>query len=248
MFADFIEFRVMDIKTTAKSNSKAIQIEESWKLALQEEFVKPYFSEIKKSLLAEKRKGIEIYPPGPLIFNAFNTTPFKKVKVVILGQDPYHGKGQAHGLSFSVPEGIKVPPSLKNIFKEIKADLNIDAPNHGNLISWAEQGVFLLNAMLTVQANQPASHQKLGWQNFTDAVIKKLSDEREHLVFLLWGRFAQNKGALINDKKHLVLTAAHPSPFSAHNGFFGCKHFSKANAYLKENGKEKINWEISNDI
>jgi len=222
-----------------------IQIEESWKNALVDEFQQAYFAVIKQSLLYEKKQGISIYPPGKLIFNAFNLTPFNKVKVVILGQDPYHGQGQAHGLSFSVPDGVAPPPSLKNIYKEIKNNYpNFAIPASGNLTSWANQGVFLLNAMLTVQASKPASHQKLGWQSFTDAVIKALSKKRENLVFMLWGKFAQSKGHLIDFEKHLVLTSPHPSPFSAHSGFFGNQHFMKANTYLANNGITEVDWQV----
>lgn len=220
------------------------QIEASWKKALAAEFGAPYFKEIKRKILAEKKNGVVLYPPGKEIFNAFNLTPFDTVKVVILGQDPYHGRGQAHGLCFSVPDGITPPPSLVNIFKEIKNDLGIEVPKkRGNLEGWARQGVLLLNALLTVRANEPASHHDIGWEQFTDTVIKKLSDEREHLVFILWGRFAQQKEILIDAQKHLVLTSAHPSPFSA-TKFFGCKHFSKTNEYLREHGKEPIRWEL----
>lgn len=222
-----------------------VTIETSWKTALQAEFQKPYFSTIKTALKAEKQQGITIYPPGPLIFNAFNLTPFNKVKVVILGQDPYHGKGQAHGLSFSVPDGISPPPSLKNIYKEIKSNYaEFIIPTSGNLTNWAYQGVFLLNAMLTVQASKPASHQKIGWQFFTDAVIKKLSDERTGLVFLLWGKFAQQKAALINSGKHHILTSPHPSPFSAAYGFFGNKHFIQTNELLIQQGIEPVDWGV----
>ncbi len=221
------------------------QIEESWKEALQEEFGKPYFAELKAFLVEEKKKGLTIYPPGKEIFNAFNYTPFKDVKVVIIGQDPYHGVGQAHGLSFSVKKGVNPPPSLKNIFKEIQNDLGIAPPNHGELTAWAKQGVLLLNATLTVRAKQPGSHQKKGWENFTDSVIKTLSDKKEKLVFLLWGRFAQDKAQLIDTQKHTVLTAAHPSPYSANNGFFGCKHFSKTNAVLTQHGLTPIDWSLN---
>lgn len=222
----------------------SVKIHKSWKKKLEDEFQKPYFQEIKSYLVQEKKSEVLIYPQGKDIFNAYNTTPFDKVKVVILGQDPYHGIGQAHGLSFSVQKEIKPPPSLKNIFKEMKADLNIEPPNHGELTHWANQGVLLLNAILTVRAKQPASHRKIGWEQFTDATIKTLSAEREHLVFLLWGNFAQQKQYLIDKHKHCVLTAAHPSPFSAHKGFFGCQHFSKTNCYLKENGQTPIDWKI----
>jgi uracil-DNA glycosylase len=177
-----------------------------------------------------------------LIFHAYDLSPFDAVKVVILGQDPYHGVGQAHGLSFSVPDGIKAPPSLVNIFKELATDMELPRPASGNLENWARQGVFLLNSMLSVEAGQPGSHQKTGWQYFTDATIKTLSDHRSHIVFMLWGAFAQKKAHLIDGKKHLILQAAHPSPFSAHNGFFGCRHFSKANAYLVKNGSSPIDW------
>lgn len=220
------------------------QIEASWEKALAEELGAPYFKEIKRKILEEKKDGVVLYPPGENIFNAFNLTPFDTVKVVILGQDPYHGRGQAHGLCFSVPDGITPPPSLVNILKEIKNDLGIEVPKErGNLEGWARQGVLLLNALLTVRANEPASHHGIGWEQFTDAVIKKLSDEREHLVFILWGRFAQQKEILIDTQKHLVLTSAHPSPFSA-TKFFGCKHFSKTNEYLRKHGKEPIKWEL----
>ena len=219
------------------------QIEESWKAVLSDEFNKDYFLKLKPFLLDEK-KIPAIYPNGKDIFNAFNYTPFAKVKVVILGQDPYHGNGQAHGLSFSVPKGIKPPPSLKNIFKELHGDLNFEIPNHGDLTTWAQQGVLLLNATLTVRAKQAASHQKKGWEQFTNRVIKEISDKKEGVVFLLWGRFAQDKEVLIDGTKHHILTAPHPSPFSAHSGFFGCKHFSKTNYLLSQQNKDPINWQI----
>lgn len=218
-------------------------IEETWKNALWNEFQKPYFRELKSFLANEKAAGKTIFPPGNLIFNAFNSTPFQEVKVVILGQDPYHGPGQAHGLSFSVPTGVKPPPSLVNIFKELHADLGLPIPSHGNLEKWAQQGVLLINAMLTVEANQPASHQKKGWEEFTHAVISTLSREREGLVFILWGRFAQEKASLIDDRKHFILTSAHPSPFSA-TKFYGCKHFSKTNEILIKQGKTPIDWSL----
>ncbi len=221
-----------------------IQIEDSWKAALTEEFEKPYFAEIRRFLQTEKAAGKVIYPPGSLIFNAFNSTPFDKVKVVILGQDPYHGAGQAHGLCFSVQQGVKPPPSLVNIYKELKDDVGFEIPKHGNLQKWTEQGIFLLNAMLTVEANQPASHQKKGWEEFTNSVIQKLSKERNGLVFILWGNFAQQKAILIDETKHTILKAAHPSPFSAYNGFFGCKHFSKTNEILKARGEMEIDWQV----
>jgi uracil-DNA glycosylase len=223
-----------------------VKIEPSWHEVLKSEFTKPYFLEIVTFLKIEKNAGKTIYPPGPLIFNAFNHTPFDKVKVVILGQDPYHNPGQAHGLSFSVPAGIKPPPSLVNIFKEIQKDLSITMPEgYGNLTSWADQGVLLLNAILTVRANEPASHAKIGWMNFTDAVITKISDEKKGVIFLLWGKFAQEKQLLIDETKHFVLKAAHPSPFSADKGFFGCKHFSKTNELLNNQGLAPINWKLS---
>lgn len=222
-----------------------VQIEASWKEALKSEFSKPYFLEIVTHIKTEKMSGKTIYPPGPLMFNAFNQTPFSKVSVVILGQDPYHNPGQAHGLSFSVPNGIKPPPSLVNIYKEIKSDIGVPMPvEYGNLTRWAEQGVLLLNAILTVRANEPASHQKIGWMNFTDAVIQKISDEKSGVVFLLWGKFAQDKQILIDETKHLLLKAAHPSPFSADKGFFGCRHFSKTNDYLVQQGKQPIDWKL----
>lgn len=221
-----------------------IQIEESWKQVLSGEFEKPYFAELRQFLQAEKTAGKTIYPPGSLIFNAFNSTPFDKVRVVILGQDPYHGAGQAHGLCFSVQYGIKPPPSLVNMFKELKDDVGFTIPNHGCLQKWTEQGVFLLNAILTVEANQPASHQKRGWEEFTNATIQKLSKEKNGLIFILWGNFAQQKAVLIDETKHTILKAAHPSPFSAYNGFFGCKHFSKTNEILEQKGEIPIDWQI----
>jgi uracil-DNA glycosylase len=218
-------------------------IEESWKNVLIDEFQKPYFKQIKKTLVEEKLK-YHIYPPGALIFNAFNQTPIEKVSVVILGQDPYHGPGQAHGLCFSVPQGIAQPPSLVNIFKEIRDDLGIPVPKTGNLEKWAQQGVLLLNAMLSVRANSAGSHQKIGWETFTNQVIQTISDKRDGIIFLLWGRFAQEKAKLIDTTRHTILTAAHPSPLSAYNGFFGCKHFSKTNEILKKMGKKPIDWAI----
>ena len=222
-----------------------VQINDTWKSALKEEFQKPYFEEIVTFLKTEKAAGKTIYPPGPLIFNAFNQTPFDKIKVVILGQDPYHGAGQAHGLSFSVLPGIKPPPSLVNIYKEIKTDIGVQMPDDlGDLTHWANQGILLLNAALTVRAGEPFSHAKIGWSQFTNAVIQKISDETEGVVFLLWGKFAQEKQALIDDGSHHVLRAAHPSPLSAHNGFFGCKHFSKTNQFLAKDGRAPVDWYI----
>lgn len=221
-----------------------VQIEESWKNILKEEFDKAYFQQIVTFLKAEKSAGRVIYPPGQLIFNAFNKTPFSQVKVVLLGQDPYHNKGQAHGLSFSVPDGVPKPPSLINIFKELENDLGIPVSNSGNLEKWAAQGVLLLNASLTVRQNEPASHSKIGWLQFTDSVISKISEQKKGIVFLLWGKFAQDKQSLIDETKHYVLKAAHPSPFSADKGFFGCKHFSKTNDLLLLQHKEPIDWKL----
>jgi uracil-DNA glycosylase len=219
-------------------------LETSWQKVLQEELNALYFEEIEKFLSQEMASEKTIYPPAPLIFNAFNLTPFDKVKVVILGQDPYHGPKQAHGLCFSVQHGIKPPPSLVNIYKELHSDLGLPIPAHGNLEAWSKQGVLLLNAILTVRDGEPASHSQIGWGRFTDAVITTLSKERSGLVFLLWGKFAIDKAALIDGSKHHILTAAHPSPFSAYKGFLGCKHFSKTNEILKENGLEPINWQV----
>jgi uracil-DNA glycosylase len=221
-----------------------VQIEESWKNILKEEFGKVYFQQIVTFLKAEKSAGRIIYPPGPLIFNAFNKTPFSKVEVVLLGQDPYHNKGQAHGLSFSVPDGIPKPPSLINIFKELENDLGIPPPKNGNLEKWATKGVLLLNASLTVRQNEPASHSKIGWLQFTDIVISKISEQKKGIVFLLWGKFAQDKQSIIDETKHYVLKAAHPSPFSADKGFFGCKHFSKTNELLALQHKVSIDWKL----
>ena len=219
-----------------------VKIEESWKRVLAPEFEKPYFQELVRQLHAEKRAGWVIYPPGPLIFNAFKLTPFEKVKVVIIGQDPYHGPGQAEGLSFSVPHGVSLPPSLVNIYKEIETDLGVDLRSKdGSLRGWAEQGVFLLNAVLTVRAGQPTSHSRIGWTEFTDAVIRTLSEQREGLVFLLWGNFARSKRELIDTCRHTVLEAAHPSPL-ARGAFFGCRHFSKTNQILQSQGLTPIDW------
>ncbi len=219
----------------------AVKMEQSWKAHLQEEFEKPYF----KSLTQFIRKEYEnktVFPPARLIFNAFDSCPFDEVKVVIVGQDPYHEPGQAHGLCFSVNEGIQLPPSLVNIYKEIENDLGKAVPRSGNLEKWARQGVFLLNATLTVQAHRAGSHQGKGWEEFTDAAIRHLAEERDHLVFILWGAYAQRKGERIDTNRHLVLRSPHPSPLSAHRGFFGNKHFSKANDYLFATGKEPIDW------
>lgn len=222
-----------------------VLINESWKDVLAPEFEKSYMKDLKVFLQKEKQDGKVIFPPGSLIFNAFNHTPFDQVKVVILGQDPYHGDGQAHGLSFSVQKGVGVPPSLKNIYKELESDIpGFVAPSHGELTKWADQGVLLLNATLTVRKAQPASHQKQGWEIFTDQVIKTLSEKRSGLIFLLWGKNAQAKIPIINKEKHTILSAAHPSPFSAYNGFFGCRHFSRTNEILEHQGKTAIDWQI----
>lgn len=223
---------------------KNISIEESWKEKMADEFQKEYFIQLKKFLLEEKVKGYRIFPVGLQIFNAFKYTPFSKVKVVIAGQDPYHGTGQANGLCFSVDESNQLPPSLVNIFKELHADLNLPVPKHGNLEKWAKQGVLLLNATLTVRCNEANSHKGKGWEIFTDAVIKKLSDEKSGIVFLLWGKSAGLKQTLVDKKKHFILTAAHPSPFSAHAGFFGCSHFSKVNKILEDQGKVPVDWSL----
>ncbi len=229
----------------ADSSAENVQLEPGWKQHLAGEFEQDYMARLRAFLADEKRAGKTVFPPGPDIFNAFNLTPFDKVKVVILGQDPYHGPDQAHGLCFSVQRGVKTPPSLVNIYKEIHRDLGIEIPPHGNLTHWAEQGVLLLNAVLTVEAGQAASHQKRGWEQFTDQAIEHLNREREGLVFLLWGSHAQKKGKLIDRDKHCVLTAPHPSPLSAHRGFLGCGHFSRANQYLLQQGKTAIDWKIS---
>lgn len=223
--------------------STEIRIEESWKEVLKEEFEKPYFLELKHYLRQEKRAGKIIYPPGKLIFNAFELTPFDKTRVIILGQDPYHNPGEAMGLCFSVPQTIKIPPSLVNIYKETQRDLDLNIPNHGDLTQWANQGVLLLNAMLTVEHKKAGSHRKSGWQSFTDAVIKILSEKKEGLVFLLWGNFAKGKSELIDPSKHHILKAAHPSPL-ARNAFNNCKHFSKTNAILRDSGQKEIDWQI----
>ncbi len=218
-----------------------VKIEESWQNVLQDEFEKPYFKNL-VSFVKDEYNSQKVYPPGSQIFSAFELCPFDNVKVVILGQDPYHGPNQANGLAFSVKDEVRVPPSLLNIFKEIKSDLGKDMPATGNLERWAKQGVLLLNATLTVRAGNAGSHQKKGWEEFTDAVVKKVNDQKEHVVFMLWGAYAQKKGAFIDRSKHLVLEAAHPSPFAADRGFFGSRHFSKANAYLTEYGEEPIDW------
>jgi uracil-DNA glycosylase len=220
-----------------------IKIEPTWKEQLRDEFSKPYFAQIKQFLAEAKAAGKTIFPPGPLIFNAFDQTPFDKVRVVIIGQDPYHGPGQAMGLCFSVPRKIPCPASLKNIYKELKRDLGLPEPQHGDLTAWTRQGVFLLNAMLTVEKNQAGSHSRIGWQLFTDAVISRLSKERTNLIFLLWGNFARSKKILIDPARHTILEAAHPSPL-ARDAFIGCGHFSKVNAILKSRGETPVNWSV----
>ncbi|MCQ2374656.1 MAG: uracil-DNA glycosylase [Salinivirgaceae bacterium] len=218
-----------------------VKIEESWKERLQVEFDKPYFQQL-TNFVRHEYQTTRIYPPGNLIFNAFNCCPFNNVKVVIIGQDPYHGEGQAHGLSFSVQDGVPFPPSLKNIFKEIKNDIGAPVPLSGDLTRWAKQGVLLLNATLTVKADMAGSHQKKGWETFTDAVISTVANQKEHVVFILWGAYAQAKAAMVDKSKHLVLESVHPSPLSASRGFFGNHHFSRANEYLKLHGIEPIEW------
>lgn len=218
-----------------------VKIEPSWKAVLADEFEKPYFS-LLTSFVRKEYQSTTCYPPAPLIFNAFNQCPFDKVKVVIIGQDPYHGYGQAHGLCFSVNDGVQFPPSLVNIFKEIERDLHVPFPQSGNLTRWANQGVFLLNATLSVREGQAGSHQNKGWEEFTDRVIKEISDKKNNVVFMLWGSYAQRKGAVIDTKRHLVLKAVHPSPLSAYRGFIGCGHFSQANQYLASKGLTPIQW------
>lgn len=219
-------------------------VEPSWQDLLAEEKQKPYFIHIMDFLKQEVQKGKIIYPAKSDIFNAIKYTPFSTVKVVIIGQDPYHNEGQAHGLAFSVQKGVRPPPSLQNIFKELRDDCGISKPTHGCLEKWAKQGVLLLNAVLTVEKNKPHSHEKIGWQHFTDMIIKKLNTHTQPIIYLLWGAHAQKKGALIDTNKHIVLTAPHPSPLSAHRGFLGCHHFSKANALLKKAGREPIDWSL----
>lgn len=228
----------------AANDAREIKLEPTWKQVLGDEFDKPYMLALRQFLRQEKQSGKQIFPPGPDIFNALNSTPFDKVRVVILGQDPYHGPGQAHGLCFSVQRGVATPPSLQNIYKELKADLGLEIPSHGNLSAWAEQGVLLLNAVLTVQAGNANSHQGKGWELFTDQIVALLNARRENLVFMLWGSYAQRKGAMIDRKRHLVLQSPHPSPLSAHRGFLGNRHFSSANRYLADHRLPVINWKV----
>jgi uracil-DNA glycosylase len=223
---------------------KKIQLHESWLDRLEDQFQQPYMHSLREFLLTRKKHRAVIYPPGAQIFNALNSTPFEQVRVVILGQDPYHGPGQAHGLCFSVQPGVRIPPSLANIYREMQSDLGLAPPTHGYLQSWAEQGVLLLNAVLTVERGQAGSHQGKGWETFTDAIVELLNDEREGLVFMLWGSYALKKGAVIDRKKHLVLTAPHPSPLSAYRGFLGCRHFSRANEYVQEHQHSPIDWSL----
>jgi len=224
--------------------AKVGELHPSWQHVLGEELKQPYMQELRDFLRAEKQAGKEIYPPSPLIFNAFNHTPFDQVRVVIIGQDPYHGPGQAMGLSFSVPQGVKVPPSLVNIYKELGTDLGLQMSGSGDLTPWADQGVLLLNATLTVEAGKAGSHQKKGWEQFTDAAIQALNEQREGLVFVLWGSYAQKKGRVIDSERHLVLKSAHPSPLSAYRGFFGSRQFSQINQYLSANGQAAIEWQL----
>lgn len=221
-----------------------IQIEESWKQALGDEFAQPYMRELSQFLHQQQAAGQVFYPPPGQIFNAFNLTPLPQVKVVILGQDPYHGEGQAHGLSFSVPQGVAIPPSLLNIYKELVRDLCVPMPEHGCLQSWSQQGVLLLNTSLTVAQGQPGSHSKMGWQRFTDRVIELVSQQREHVVFMLWGAHARSKATLIDGRKHLLLTSAHPSPLSAYRGFLGNGHFGRCNKFLLQTGQQQIDWQL----
>jgi uracil-DNA glycosylase len=224
------------------NKNREIRLDPSWKIRLEDEFVQPYMGSLRQFLLERKRSGAVVYPPGDLIFNAMNSTPFEAVKVVILGQDPYHGPGQAHGLCFSVLDGVPPPPSLVNIYKELEEDLVTSRPASGNLQSWADQGVLLLNAVLTVERGRAGAHQGKGWERFTDRIVSVLNEGRDDLVFMLWGSYATKKGAVIDRGRHLVLTAPHPSPLSAHRGFFGCRHFSRANAWLEEHGQNPIDW------
>jgi len=224
-----------------------IRLEASWKFRLADEFAQPYMTELRSFLLERKHQGAVIYPPGGQIFNALDSVPFEQVRVVVLGQDPYHGPGQAHGLCFSVKPGVPTPPSLLNIFREIESDLGLAPPAHGTLQHWADQGVLMLNAVLTVERGQAGAHQGKGWERFTDRVVKLLNDESEDLVFMLWGAYALKKGSVINRQRHCVLTAPHPSPLSAHRGFFGCRHFSQANAWLERHEKTPIDWLLPSD-
>lgn len=225
-------------------SDRPVHLAEDWKQALGDEFEQSYMQELRAFLLAEKAAGKVVYPPGPLIFNALNSTPLNRVKVVIIGQDPYHGPGQAHGLCFSVQPGVRTPPSLQNMYKEIQRDLGYPIPGHGSLQSWADQGVLLLNAVLTVTQAQAGAHANRGWERFTSRIIELLNEQCEHLVFMLWGSYAQKKGQQIDASRHCVLKSVHPSPLSAYRGFIGCGHFSTANEYLLEHGREPIDWRV----
>ncbi len=225
-----------------------IKLHQSWKDVLLDEFDKDYMRQLKSFLVQQKQQGITVYPKGQDIFNALNSTPLDEVKVVIIGQDPYHGPEQAHGLCFSVKKDIKIPPSLRNIYKELHSDCQFEIPNHGNLQSWADQGVLLLNSVLTVNQAQAGSHQKKGWEVFTDKIIAEVNNRRKNVVYLLWGSYAQKKGQQVDENNNLVLKAVHPSPLSAHRGFFGCKHFSQCNAYLELNKKESIQWQLPSGL
>ena len=229
---------------TAMTRAMSIKLDPSWLEPLQAEFDQPYMGELKRFLLAERNAGKRIFPAGANWFRALDLTPLDKVKVVILGQDPYHGPGQAHGLCFSVPEGVRAPPSLVNIYKELESDLGIRRPPHGFLEHWAKQGVLLLNSVLTVEMGMAASHRDRGWERFTDAVVQLVNDKQQPVVFMLWGSYAQKKAAFVDTSRHLVLKAPHPSPLSAYSGFFGCKHFSKANAFLESRGLDPIDWAL----
>ena len=226
------------------TQQREIRLEDSWKSRLLQDFSEPYMKDLRTFLLQRKQAGAVVYPPGPEIFNALNSTPFDQVRVVMLGQDPYHGPGQAHGLCFSVPDGVQTPPSLVNIYKEIASDLGAPVPASGNLEHWAKQGVLLLNSVLTVERGQAGAHQGRGWERFTDRVVQELNEGGEGVVFMLWGSYAQRKGAMIDDRRHCVLKAPHPSPLSAHRGFFGCGHFTRANAYLEARGAAPIDWRL----
>lgn len=224
--------------------NRDIKLNDSWLRILKDEFEKPYMDELRQFLLLEKQKGASIFPPGNQIFYALDRTPFDRVKVVILGQDPYHGPGQAHGLCFSVQPGVAPPPSLVNIYKEMETDLGLSPPSHGCLSTWADQGVLMLNSVLTVSAHQAGSHQGRGWEQFTDRIIRELEEQREHLVFILWGGYARKKGKFIRRERHLVLESPHPSPLSSYRGFFGSRPFSRSNAYLKEHGRNEVSWKL----
>lgn len=235
----------MSLTVEQQAKLDKVQLDASWKVGLSDFLLSPRMDQLKHFLLQQKQQDKEIYPPSAQIFNALNTTPLTQVKAVILGQDPYHGPNQANGLSFSVERGLPIPPSLRNIFHELHSDLGIAIPRHGDLTAWAREGVLLLNSVLTVEAGQPTSHQKQGWEDFTDQVIDLINEQSEHVVFILWGAYAQRKGQRINLEKHLVLKAVHPSPLAANRGgYFGCKHFSKTNNYLKQHGIEPINWQL----